>query len=103
MSISSIKLPHVPNKGGVWPRCTVLSVIILYNLLRLDRTPSKSTFIDLISNYYLVIHRIASMAMKQVSTPKSPIFCIFATLQDMLHMCGTIYGDLTDLYGVDIG
>ena len=68
-----------------------LNIRLFYDLLLLDSTPDKSTFIKLVSNYELVFHRISSMALQQVGIPKKPIFYTFTTLQDMLQTHLTIY------------
>eukprot|EP00957_Ditylum_brightwellii_P174007 13248346-Ditylum_brightwellii.AAC.1 len=48
-----------------------------------ERKPTTSTFIDLVSNYDLVVHSIAALALQQVDMSKEPIFYTFSTLQDM--------------------
>eukprot|EP00957_Ditylum_brightwellii_P172332 13119594-Ditylum_brightwellii.AAC.1 len=79
-----------------------LNTRLFYNYVLLERVPATSIFIDLVSNYDLVVHSIASLALQQVGIPKEPINCTFATLQDMVHMCRTYFGDSTDSYGGDI-
>eukprot|EP00957_Ditylum_brightwellii_P006660 506259-Ditylum_brightwellii.AAC.1 len=49
----------------------------------LERKPATSTFIDLVSNYDLVVHSIAVLGLQRVGMPKEPINCTFTTLQDM--------------------
>eukprot|EP00957_Ditylum_brightwellii_P176910 13475605-Ditylum_brightwellii.AAC.1 len=34
--------------------------------------------------------------------PEEPINCTITTLQDMVHMCCSYFGDSTDSYGHDI-
>eukprot|EP00957_Ditylum_brightwellii_P028608 2161638-Ditylum_brightwellii.AAC.1 len=60
-----------------------LNTRLFYDYALMEKTPATSTFIDLVSNYNLVVHNIASLAMQQVGTPKDPINCTFTTLQDM--------------------
>eukprot|EP00957_Ditylum_brightwellii_P099433 7574370-Ditylum_brightwellii.AAC.1 len=79
-----------------------LNTRLFYDYVPLERTPATSTFIDLVSNYYLVVHSIASLALQQVNTPKAPIQCTFTTLQNMVHTVCTAYGDSIDSYGGDL-
>eukprot|EP00957_Ditylum_brightwellii_P074988 5698875-Ditylum_brightwellii.AAC.1 len=60
-----------------------LNTRLFYDYVLMEKTPAISTFIDLVSNYNLVVHSIASLAMQRVGTPKAPINCTFTTLQDM--------------------
>eukprot|EP00957_Ditylum_brightwellii_P144547 11011100-Ditylum_brightwellii.AAC.1 len=60
-----------------------LNTRLYYDYILLERTPATSTFIDLVSNYDLVAHSIASLALQNVNTPKAPIHCTFTTLQNM--------------------
>eukprot|EP00957_Ditylum_brightwellii_P105962 8082922-Ditylum_brightwellii.AAC.1 len=79
-----------------------LNTRLFYDLVLLERKLATSTFIDLVSNYDLVVHSIASLALQQVGTPKESIFCTFTTLQDMVHTCRTAFGDSTKSYGGNI-
>ena len=58
---------------------------LLYDLVRWDSTPATIKFIDLVTNYDLIVRRISSMYLQLFSKVKSPIFCTFTTLQDMVH------------------
>eukprot|EP00957_Ditylum_brightwellii_P178897 13626967-Ditylum_brightwellii.AAC.1 len=60
-----------------------LSTRLFYGYTLLKKHPSTNLFIDLVSNYNLVVHSIATMAMRQVGMPPAPIYCTFNTLQDM--------------------
>eukprot|EP00957_Ditylum_brightwellii_P089051 6781533-Ditylum_brightwellii.AAC.1 len=43
----------------------VLNTWLFYDYVLLERTPSTSTFINLVSKYNLVVHSIASLALQQ--------------------------------------
>ena len=75
---------------------------LFYNLVRQKKATSTSLFFDLISNYDLVIHNIASLAMQKVNVPKEQINFTFSTLQNMLHLVRTAFGDPSNTYGGDI-
>ena len=79
-----------------------LNTRLFYDYVQLKRTPATSLFIDLVSNYDLVAHNIATLALQRVGTPKAPICCMFSTLQDMVHTVRTAYGDSIDSYGGDL-
>eukprot|EP00957_Ditylum_brightwellii_P053688 4067946-Ditylum_brightwellii.AAC.1 len=76
--VSSFKLIYTTNNLVGMACSTRRTVEIL-----LDRTPATSTFTDLVSNYDLVVHSIASLAYQWVRIPKVPVFCTFSTSQDM--------------------
>jgi len=76
-----------------------LNTRLFYDHILLQRTPATSVFIDLVSNYDLVTHSIASLALQRVGTPKAPILCTFTTLQDMVHVVRMAYGDSINTYG----
>eukprot|EP00957_Ditylum_brightwellii_P116243 8866967-Ditylum_brightwellii.AAC.1 len=67
------------------PELQALNQRMFYNQVLLNRTPVTSTFIDLVSNYDLVVHSIALMAYQWAGVPKGPVYCTFSTLQDMVH------------------
>jgi hypothetical protein len=79
-----------------------LNTRLYYDHILLRRIPATSVFIDLVSNYDLVVHNIASLALQRVGMPKAPILCTFATLQDMVHSVRTAYGDSLQTYGGDL-
>eukprot|EP00957_Ditylum_brightwellii_P057837 4386020-Ditylum_brightwellii.AAC.1 len=56
---------------------------LFYDYTLLKKHPGTSLFIDLVSNYDLVVHSIATLAMRRVRIPPAPIFCAFNTIQDM--------------------
>eukprot|EP00957_Ditylum_brightwellii_P047340 3596844-Ditylum_brightwellii.AAC.1 len=60
-----------------------LNAHLFYDHVLLQKIPSTSVFIDLVSNYDLVVHNIASLALQRVGVPKAPICCTFTTIQDM--------------------
>eukprot|EP00957_Ditylum_brightwellii_P191519 14580899-Ditylum_brightwellii.AAC.1 len=43
----------------------VLNTWLFYDYVLLERVPATSTFIDLVSNYDLVVHSIASLALQR--------------------------------------
>ena len=43
---------------------------LFYNILRIKRVPVNSTFEDLVSNYYLVVHSTALLSAQISNTPK---------------------------------
>ena len=47
-----------------------LNTQLFYNIIRLKRVPATSTFADLVSNYGIVVHRIASLSLQRDNTPK---------------------------------
>eukprot|EP00957_Ditylum_brightwellii_P016060 1210174-Ditylum_brightwellii.AAC.1 len=79
-----------------------LNTRLFYAFVQLEHTTSTSTFIDLVSNYNLVVHSIASLALPQAGTPKEPILCTFITLQDMVHTCRMAFGSLTASHGGNV-
>ena len=62
-----------------------LNIILFYDLIRQKIIPATSIFSYLISNYDMVVHRIASISLQRVDVPKEPILCTFTTLQKMTH------------------
>ena len=75
---------------------------MFYDLVRQEKVTAKSIFADLISNYYLVVHIIESISLQRVSIPKEPIHCTFRSLQNMLHLVSTAFGDTDNTYGGDV-
>eukprot|EP00957_Ditylum_brightwellii_P125082 9534376-Ditylum_brightwellii.AAC.1 len=61
----------------------VLSTRLFYDYTLLQKHPGTSLFIDLVSEYDLIVHSIATLAMRRVGMPPAPIFCTFNTIQDM--------------------
>eukprot|EP00957_Ditylum_brightwellii_P070968 5393097-Ditylum_brightwellii.AAC.1 len=79
-----------------------LNVRMFYDQVKLTKIPATSTFIDLVSNYDLVVHSIASLALQWVGVPKAPIFCMLSSLQDMVQSVKTAYGNSLAQYGGDL-
>jgi hypothetical protein len=79
-----------------------LNTRLLYDLLRLNRLPATTPFADLVSNYDLVAHNIASLALQRTGMPRGPIKAMLTTLQDMEHTCRTAFGDSIKSYGGEI-
>eukprot|EP00957_Ditylum_brightwellii_P200605 15292933-Ditylum_brightwellii.AAC.1 len=79
-----------------------LNTQLYYDHLLLQRIPATSVFIDLVSNYNLVVHNIASLALQRIGMPKAPICCTFTTLQDVVHSVHMTYGDSLEAYGGDL-
>eukprot|EP00957_Ditylum_brightwellii_P096743 7368025-Ditylum_brightwellii.AAC.1 len=75
-----------------------LNTQLYYNHLLLQRNPAISVFINLVSNYDLMVYNIVSLALQQVGTPQAAVFCTFTTLQDMVHTVHTAYGDSLETY-----
>eukprot|EP00957_Ditylum_brightwellii_P179638 13684293-Ditylum_brightwellii.AAC.1 len=99
--------------GGVAPeqfgsRCyksvdlQALNTRLFYYHVLLQKIPSTSVFIDLVTNYDFVVHNIASLALQRVGVPKAPIYCTFTTIQDMVHSVRAAYGDSLETYGGDL-
>eukprot|EP00957_Ditylum_brightwellii_P131230 10008906-Ditylum_brightwellii.AAC.1 len=84
--------------GGIAPEQYGSRKRLFYSYILLERTPTASTFIDLVSNYELAVHSIASLVLQRVGMPKEPIQFTFITLQDMVHMCRTTFGNSTSSY-----
>ena len=60
-----------------------LNIRLFYDPTSLKRVPETITFADLVSNYNLLVHNIASLSLQQSNIPKKPIRCTFTTLQNM--------------------
>ena len=76
-----------------------LNTRLFYDQLRLTRRPATTPFVDLVSNYDLVVHSVASLALQRMGVPKAPIKAMLTTLQDMVHTCRTVFGDSLEQYG----
>eukprot|EP00957_Ditylum_brightwellii_P069333 5263614-Ditylum_brightwellii.AAC.1 len=79
-----------------------LTTRLLYNCVLLKGTPATSLFIDLVSNYDLVVHNAVSIALQKVAMPKSPILYAFKMLQYMIHTVRIAHGDSIEKYGDDM-
>ena len=79
-----------------------LNTRLFYDLVRQKKVTSTSVFADIISNYDLVLHRIASIDLQRVNSPKEPIHCTFSTLQNTVHSVRTAFGDPANTHGGDI-
>ena len=53
----------------------------------------------MVSNYDLVIHRIASLSVQRVDVPKDPVLCTFTMLHNMSHTVITDFVDSKSTYG----
>ena len=49
-----------------------------------------------------MVYIIASLAMKRVNALKEQINCTFSTLQNMVHLVRTAFGDPDNTYGGDV-
>ena len=78
-----------------------LNTRLLYDFIRQNRIPETCIFAYLVSNYDLVIHRIASLSFQRVDVPKDLILCTFTTLQNMSHTVRTAFVDSKSTYGGD--
>ena len=79
-----------------------LNTRLFFDYVRLRRCHAVAEFIDLKSNYDLVVHSIASLCMQRVGAPKEPIICTLTTLQDMKHAVRTAAGDSDFRYGGEL-
>ena len=75
-----------------------LNIRIFYDIIRQKIIQATSVFADLVSNYDLVAHSIASLYLKRVETPKEPILYTFTTLQNMTFSVRTAFGDSETTY-----
>ena len=50
-----------------------LNIRLLYDLTRLERIPSTSTFTDIVSNYDIVVHIISYLKLQQSNISKETI------------------------------
>eukprot|EP00957_Ditylum_brightwellii_P189877 14455162-Ditylum_brightwellii.AAC.1 len=78
------------------------NIRLYYDYILLERTPATSAFIDLVSNYDLVVHSIASLALQRANTPNAPIHYTFTMLQNMVQTVRTTCGDSIESYGGDL-
>ena len=70
-----------------------LNTQLFYDIKRLKRFPSKINFADLVSNYNLGVHIIASLSLQRENIPKEPIICKFTDLQNTEHSVRTAFGE----------
>ena len=47
-----------------------LNMRLIYEIIRQNRIPAASTFVDLVSNYDIVVHSTASLSLQIVTLPK---------------------------------
>ena len=69
-----------------------INTSLFYELKRLKRVPAISNFVDLVSNYNLVLHIISPLSLQQANIQKEPIRCTFTTFQNMEHSARTEFG-----------
>ena len=79
-----------------------LNTRLFYYIVLLKCTPATSVFAEIISNYDLVLHRIAFLALQRVNFSKETILCTLTTLQYMVHSVRTSFGDSPTSYGRNI-
>ena len=94
-----------PEKYGIRKAKSVdtqsLNTRLFYDLIRQKRILETSILADLLSNYNLVVHSIASLTLQRVDVPKETILCNFTTLQNMTHSVRIAFGDSKTTYGGD--
>ena len=94
-----------PEKYGIWKSKSVdtqvLNTKLFYDLIRQVRNPSASIFADIVYNYNLVVHSIASLSLQRVDAIQEPIICTFTTVENMTHSVRTAFGDYNTTYGGD--
>ena len=78
-----------------------LNTRLFYDLIRQKRIPFTSTFVDIVSNYDLVVHSIASLSLQKVDVSKEPILITFTTLQNITHSVRMAFGVFKPTYGGD--
>ena len=66
-----------------------LTTRLFYDITRKNRILVTSIFLDLVSNYDMVVHSIASLSLQRVDAPKEPIICTFNTIQNVNHSVKT--------------
>lgn len=79
-----------------------LNTRLFYDLVRLKKIPATSEFTDLVSNYDLVVHSLASLSLQRVGVPKEPILYTFTTLQNMVSSVRTAFSDSIKTMGGDL-
>ena len=92
-----------PEQYGSWKAKAAeiqeINTRLFYDLIRQKIIPATSMFANLVSNYDLVVHSIASLSLQRVGVPKEPILCTFTTLQNMSHSVRTSFGYSKSTYG----
>ena len=68
------------------PNILALNTRLFYDLIRLKHVVATRVFVDLVSNYDLVLHRISSLSLQTVDVLKEPILCMLTTLKHMIHL-----------------
>ena len=79
-----------------------LNTRIFYDIVLLKRKPETSISANLVSNYDLVLHRIASLALQRFDIGKRPNLCTLTSLQEMLYYVRTVFGYYPTIYGGNI-
>ena len=62
------------------------------------RVSDASNFSELISNNDIFVHRIYYLSLQRVDVPKELIICACTTLQNMIHLVRTDFGDYKSTY-----
>ena len=70
-----------------------LNTMQFYDIIRQNAIPEIIIFTYLVSNYYQVVHTIASPSLQRVNISKEPILCNFTTLKNMTHSVKKSFGD----------
>jgi hypothetical protein len=72
---------------------------LIFDILCVGKQNAIDTAVNLRSNYDLVVHSGASVALQRQCMPELPIVCMFTTLQDMTHTIRTSYGTSNVTWG----
>ena len=80
----------------------VLHKVLVYDYLRLTRSPGVCFSSDPMNNYDRMTHSAGSLAMRTLGVSISALRCLTRTLRGMRHHIRTAYGDIdTYYYGTD--
>eukprot|EP00957_Ditylum_brightwellii_P202773 15331772-Ditylum_brightwellii.AAC.1 len=75
-----------------------LNTRLFYDHILLQKIPANNIFIDLVSNYYLMVHSITSLVLQYIGMSKALICCTLTTLKDMVHFVCLAYGGSLESY-----
>ena len=76
----------------------VLHKVLVYDYMRMSRTPGLCFSSDLMNNYDRMCHSVGSLAMRSLGVPICALKCLTRTLQGMRHHIRTAYGDSDTFY-----
>ena len=79
-----------------------LNTRLLYDRVRQNKVTSTTVLDYLISKYYLMVNRIASLVLQIVNTPKEAIHCKYSTLHYMVPLVRTAFGYSDNTHAGDI-